>query len=1020
MASGNGYTNGSGENAPKMQPMLSAEELLSLPAEQLFSRLETSKSGLSAEEAENRLELYGPNELAHGKKHSAVMQFLLNFKSPLVIILMVAGLISGLLQILGLTSDGLANFVIIYIIVFISVILDYYQESKAEQAAETLKEKVTTTATALRNGIRTEVKLHDVVPGDVIFLSAGDITPADARVITAKDLFVNQSSLTGESFPVEKTPTVVKSKDASLSEWNNYLFMGTSIVSGTATAVVARTGTTTEYGKIAKKLVERPPETEFERGIKSFGFLIMQVTLLLVLFVFLINALLHPDTNGILNALLFSVALAVGLTPELLPMIITVNLSRGALAMSKKGVIVKRLASIENFGSMNVLCTDKTGTLTENKITLVLHVDSEGKDDNKVLLYSYLNSYYQTGLKSPLDEAILVHEAQDLGGYEKIDEVPFDFVRRRVSVVVEKDRQRFFIAKGAPEEILKVCSFCETSGLMTDFTEETRKRAEQKYFDLSSEGFRVLGVAYKKLKEEKATYSVNDESSMVFLGFVAFLDPPKETAKKSLKLLSDAGIELKILTGDNELVARKTCEQLGFEVKGVALGSELVQMHDDALARVVEEANVFARVTPVQKDRIINLLKGNGHVVGFMGDGINDAPSLKTSDVGVSVDNAVDVAKESADIILLKNDLTVLAEGVLEGRKTFGNTMKYVMMGVSSNFGNMFSVAGASLILPLLGYDFLPMLPIQILLNNLLYDLSQSTITTDNVDPEYVEKPKRWDIGFIRNFMIYLGPVSSVFDFLTFFIMLFIFFPLFPHMPQEPLFQTAWFLESLATQTFIIFAIRTRKSPFWTSKPGKLLVLSSIVIVAFAIAIPYTFLGDQYFSFVPPPPLFFAFLAGLIGAYLGLAEVVKRYFYKRHSYRIEQVLIPKRRIAYLSRNARLVQDIAAVVCLRAESEISFDSLLSDLSSSVSFPVDSDQVLQNLQHLRRGGLISVDWHKRLIKREGPMKEYVAKRVVASDMWSIILEDWLKINRTLKEKYGEVNPDFQEFLMPRQQH
>ena len=935
----------------------------------------------------------------------------MNFKSPLVIILMVAGLISGIL-------GEIANTIIIYAIVFLSVILDFYQESKAEKAAEALKEKVTTTATVLRDGAKKEVKLRDIVPGDIIYLSAGDITPADARVIMARDLFVNQSSLTGESFPVEKTPSLLKVKDASISEWNNYLFMGTSIVSGTANALVVRTGSYTEYGKIAKKLVEAVPETEFERGIKGFGFLIMQITILLVLFVFMINALLHPDTNGVLQALLFSVALAVGLTPELLPMIITVNLSRGAIAMSRKGVIVKRLSSIENFGSMNVLCTDKTGTLTENKITLVLHVDAEGKDDDKVLLYSYLNSFYQTGLKSPLDEAILNHEGQDISGFQKIDEVPFDFVRRRVSVVVEKDRQRFFIAKGAPEEILKVCSYCEIGSLAADFTDEIRKRAEHKYLDLSSEGFRVLGVSYRKLREEKNVYSVNDESDMVFLGFVAFLDPPKETAKESLKQLSNAGIELKILTGDNELVARKTCEQLGFEIKGVALGSEIGQMHDDALTRVVEEANVFARVTPAQKDRIINLLKGNGHVVGFLGDGINDAPSLKTSDVGVSVNNAVDVAKESADIILLKNDLTVLAEGVLEGRKTFGNTMKYIMMGVSSNFGNMFSVAGASLILPFLGFPFLPMLPIQILLNNLLYDLSQSTITTDNVDPEYVEKPKRWDIGYIRSFMVYLGPVSSVFDFLTFFIMLFIFFPMFPGVPQEPLFQTAWFLESLATQTFVIFVIRTRKSPFWKSKPGRLLTISSISIIALATIIPFTFLGDRYFGFVVPPLLFFAFLAALIGAYVVLAEVVKRIFYKRYSYRIEQVLIPKRRALYLSRNARLVQDIVAVVCLRVENEISFDSLFEDLTRSLSFPIDSDQVLQNLQHLRRGGLVSVDWHERTIKREGPLKEYVTKRVIASEMWSMIFEDWLKINRAMQDRYGQVNAEFAELLSPRQ--
>jgi Mg2+-importing ATPase len=988
------------------------EEILGLPVDELLARLSSSLSGLSSEDVENRLEIYGRNELARRKKRAGIVEFLMHFRSPLVIILIVAALISGVLQ-------EIPNMIIILSIVFISVILDYYQESKASRAAELLKEKVTTTATVLRNGTRREVKLPEIVPGDIIYLSAGDIAPADARVINAKDLFINQSALTGESFPVEKTSAPVTGQAASVTHWSNYLFMGTSVVSGTATAVVVKTGISTEYGKISKRLVGAVPETEFERGIKGFGFLIMQVTMLLVLFVFFVNALLG---RGVLDSLLFSVALAVGLTPELLPMIITVNLSKGAIAMSKKGVIVKRLSSIENFGSMNVLCTDKTGTLTENRITLVLHIDAEGNESDKILLYSFLNSYYQTGLKSPLDEAILAHKELDTSGFQKIDEVPFDFVRRRVSVVVERKRQRFFIAKGAPEEILKVCSYTERAGIASDLTEAMRKKIGQKFYDLSSDGFRVLGVAYKKLRKEKAVYSVNDETDMVFLGFVAFLDPPKETAKQSLQLLSQAGIELKILTGDNELVTRKTCEQLGFEIKGVALGSEILQMSDEGLARIVEEANVFARVTPAQKDRIINLLKANGHVVGFMGDGINDAPSLRTSDVGVSVDNAVDVAKESASIILLKNDLTVLGEGVLEGRKTFGNTMKYIMMGISSNFGNMFSVAGASLILPLLGFDFLPMLPIQILLNNLLYDLSQSSITTDNVDPEYVEKPKRWDIGFIKNFMISLGPVSSVFDFLTFFIMLFVFLPMVPAfapVQKEHLFQTAWFIESLVTQTIVIFAIRTRHSPFWKSKPSKLLTVSSISIVAFALIIPYTFLGARYFSFVQPPLAFFAVLAALVAAYLLLAEAVKNWFYARHAYRLEQVLIPKRRAAlYLSRTTRLVQDIVAVVCLRVEDEISISSLLEDVARSVNYPFTSDEVVQKLHHLRRTGLISIDWHKRLIKREKPMKEYVTRRVVTTQMWPTIMEDWRRTSRAIEAEYGETNPEYQELLYPKQ--
>lgn len=996
------------ENVPVAKAPITTDESLNLPANEVLSLLGTSPQGLNSEEATSRLDIYGTNELAHKQKRIAIVSFLLHFKSPLIIILLIAASIAGAL-------GDLSDFTIIFVIVIISVSIDHYQESKAENAAEMLKEKVSTTTTVLRDNTKQEIKLCLIVPGDIISLSAGDIAPADARIISAKDFFINQSSLTGESFPVEKTSNPMASlnlSNTSITEWNNYLFMGTSVVSGSANAVVVKTGGLTEYGKIAKKLVAKPPETEFERGIKGFSYLVMKITFILIIFVFLVNALFR---HGLVESLLFAAALAVGLTPELLPMIITMNLSRGAINMSRKGVIVKHLPSIENFGSMNVLCTDKTGTLTENRISLVLHVDWEGHDDEKVLQYSYLNSYYQTGLKSPLDDAILNYKDTTIEGFQKIDEVPFDFVRRRLSVIVDKENQRFLIAKGAPEEILKVSDFCEIGGVISDISEELRKKIEQKYFDLSYEGLRVLGVAFRKLREEKTTYSVNDENEMVFLGFVAFLDPPKQTTKESLALLAKEGIELKILTGDNELVTRNICEQLGFEIKGVLLGTDIAQMHDDALARVVEEANVFARVNPVQKDRIINLLKDNGHVVGFMGDGINDAPSLKTSDVGVSVNNAVDVAKESADIILLENDLTVLAQGVIEGRKTFANTMKYVMMGISSNFGNMFSVAGASLFL-----TFLPMLPIQILLNNLLYTLSQTTITSDNVDDEYVERPKRWDIAFIRNFMIAEGPISSIFDYLTFFLMLFIIVPMFAWLPQlqkEHLFQTAWFVESLCTQTLVVFIIRTRTSPFYKSKPGKYLVFSCFAVVATALIIPYTALG-KIFNFYPPPLAFYLALVLMIVAYLFLAEVVKKWFYKRFAFRIEQVLVPKRRGFYLSKNARLVQDIAAVVCLREENEISLDSLVEDLTGSLNYPIDSDRVYQNLQHLRRGGLIDVDWHSRVIKRTGPIKEYITKQVVTSQMWPLISDDWIRINGAIQKKYGKVNPDFEDLLLQKQ--
>jgi Mg2+-importing ATPase len=993
-----------------MQPMLSSEELLSLPTNELLSRLNTSSVGLSAQEAENRLEVYGRNEFARKKKRAAIFNFLSRFKSPLVIILMIAGGVSAAL-------GSIPSVIVIYTMVFLSVSLAYYQENNASKAAELLREKVATLATVLRDNTKQEIKLPLIVPGDIIHLSAGDITPADARIIDAKDLFVNQSALTGESFPVEKTSAPIKNRGASITEWNNYLFMGTSIVSGTAMALVVRTGGYTEYGKIAAKLVEKAPETEFERGTKQFGFLIMQVTFLLVMFVFLINALLHPNANGILNALLFAVALAVGLTPELLPMIITINLSKGAQRMSKKGVIVKRLSSIETFGSMNVLCTDKTGTLTENQIKLLLHIDMEGKEEEKVLLYSFLNSRLQTGLKSPLDEAILEHQEIDIAKYQKIDEVPFDFVRRRVSVVVEKERQRFFIAKGAPEEILKVCSYYEIDGLISDISEEIRKKIEQKYFDLSAEGLRVLGVASKKLREEKAVYSINDESDMTFLGFVAFLDPPKETAKLSLQMLSKANVELKILTGDNELVTRKVCNELGFEVKGVVLGNEIALMTNESLSVVVEDANVFARVTPAQKDRIISVLKANGHVVGFMGDGINDAPSIKTSDVGISVSNAVDVARESADIILLKNDLTVLGEGVLEGRKTFGNTMKYIMMGVSSNFGNMFSAAGGSIFLA-----FLPMLPIQILLNNLLYDTSQTVMTTDNVDAEYIVRPKRWDISFIRKFMVTIGPVSSLFDFATFFTMIFIFgipfglsasgVPLATPF-QQGQFQTAWFVESLCSQTLVVLIIRTRKVPFYKSKPSKYLVLMLLSVISFAIIMPFTPIG-AFFGFVPPPLAFYLALAGILGAYALLAETVKKWFYKRNANLLEQIRVVKVRTVFSDRSIRFMQDVIAVISLNPEEEFTIESLTSDLNSAINYPINQNQLVRNLQYLRHNGLIRVDWNKRMIKREKTLREYVKKKIISGPDWADTNEDWRKINAVLLNKWGKVNSEYQKLL------
>jgi Mg2+-importing ATPase len=980
--------------------VLDNEEILCTPVENVLADLGSSQSGLTSEQAAKHLEIYGPNEVAKQKKRKAIVKFLLNFKNPLVIILLIASLISG-------ASRDWPDTIIILVIILFSVILTFFQESRAEDAAEELRRRVATTVTVMREGKKCEIRLSDVVPGDIVSLSAGDIVPADSRLMSSKDFYVDQSALTGESFPAEKIASAVGPECIpTITEWRNYLFMGTSVVSGSATAAVVKTGGSTEYGKIVRALVARRPETEFEKGLKRFGYLIMQVTFLLVIFVFFINAL---NNRGLVESLLFSVSLAVGLTPELLPLILTINLSKGALAMSKKGVIVKQLSSIQNFGNMDVLCTDKTGTLTENKVTLLLHIDMEGKDDDKVLLYSFLNSHFQTGLSSPLDEAILSYRTIDVTDYQKIDEVPFDFVRRRVSVVTQHSGERFFITKGAPEEIVKVCSYYELSERISDMSSETRGKIEQKYYDLSSEGYRVLGIAYKKVKEDKMNYSINDESDMVFLGFVAFMDPPKESAKESLQLFKKNQIALKILTGDNELVSRKVCEELGFEIKGVVTGSDIAKMGDDALARVVEESNIFTRVTPSQKDRIISALKGNGHVVGFLGDGINDAPSMRVADVSISVENAVDVAKESADIILLQKDLRVLEEGVLEGRKTFGNTLKYVMMGVSSNFGNMFSVAGASLF-PTSILPFLPMQPTQILLNNLLYDMSEATIPTDNVDEEYIERPKRLDMSFVRSFMIYFGPISSIFDFLTFFVMLYVFQANTLSLQGE--FQAAWFIESLSTQTLVIFVIRTRLRPFFKSKPSRPLLISSLAVVAFALVLPFTPLG-RIFAFLPIPISFLIILALFVAAYLSIVEIVKGLFYRRHAQKLEQIPIPKRAIAYITPTARSLQTVIAVICVRFEGEISIDSLDNDLKGIATYTFDSDQITHGLQSLRHGGLITIDWQKGIIKRQPAIKSYVDK-LTKADIWAKTKDDWRATGYLIQTRYGKINPEYQKLV------
>jgi Mg2+-importing ATPase len=837
---------------------MAEEEFPFIPVDQLMESLHTSLQGLSSEVAASLRASYGPNEVVREKKLAVFRQFIAQFKNPLIIILLLAAVLSVFL---GEFVDA----IIIIVIVFLSVCIDFFQEYRAERSVELLRKKISTLATVTRDGSSQDVPLSELVPGDIITLSAGAIVPADARVILARDFFVDQSALTGESFPVEKTAQIRAGENQDPQQWEQYLFMSSPVVSGSATAVVVKTGSSTEYGKIAERLTARPPETEFERGLKQFSYLITQIIFFLVIFVFFTNALFK---HGVLDSLLFAVALAVGLTPELLPMILTVNMSKGAFAMSEKGVIVKHLASIQNFGSMDVLCTDKTGTLTENQITLIYHVDTERETSEQVLLFSFLNSFYQTGMKSPLDQAILQETGVEIGQFQKIDEIPFDFIRKRVSVVVIKNQDRILITKGAPEEILKLCTRISHGSISEPFTTDWHTKAVGLYEKLSSEGFRVLGVASKKITEEKSTYTFNDETDLNLLGFVAFIDPPKENVRESLSMLHEAGVDVKIITGDNELVTRHVCAALEFPIKKIIEGSEIARMDSDTLSSAVEKANIFTRVSPPQKERIIRALMKNNHVVGYLGDGINDAPSIRAADIGITVDNAVDIAKESADIVLLKKDLRVLRDGILEGRKTFGNTMKYIMMGTSSNFGNMISVAAASLFLP-----FLPLLPVQILLNNLLYDISQSTIPTDAVDGEYVLAPKRWDIGFIKKFLLVFGPVSSLFDILTFTSLIVVF-----HAPME-IFRTVWFLESLCTQTFIIFAIRTRRVPFYKSHPSRLLVISSVLVVLIGIAIIFTPAGGL-FGLVPLALPYFLFIGALVGMYIVVVEIVKKWFYR--------------------------------------------------------------------------------------------------------------------------------------------
>ena len=835
----------------------------------VLKELGSQLGGLSETEADSRLERIGTNEIAREKRQSALRRLLSNIKNPLVLLLLA-------LAVLSFLTGDLRAMAVIFSMVVLGVVLRFFQEMRADNAAAKLQAMVSNTATLVRGGKQEEVSLKMLVPGDIIGLAAGDMVPADVRVLSAKDLFLNQAALTGEALPVEKKSAPAPGEVKNPLELPNTCFLGSNVESGSATAVVIHTGNRTYFGSLAASIVGQRQLTSFDVGINKFTWLMIRFIAVMVPAVFLINGL---SKHNWLEAFLFAMAVAVGLTPEMLPMIVTVNLSKGALAMARKKVIVKRLNAIQNFGAMDVLCTDKTGTLTQGKIVLEKHLDVHGNPSERVLQYGYLNSYHHTGLKNLLDEAILDHEELEEAlkakeKYRKIDEIPFDFVRRRMSVVVEDETGlNTLICKGAVSEVMNLCTRVEVEGEVIEVLPEHDVKRRRLSDELNSQGFRVIALAYKQMPggSDEPVYSVKDESDLILLGFLAFLDPPKDTATEALRRLHSLNVEVKLLTGDNEIITAYICKEVGMPVERLLLGSQIETMSETELAEAASATSVFARLVPAHKERIIRALQSKSHVLGFMGDGINDAPALNAADVGISVDSAVDIAKESSDIILLENSLLVLEQGVMEGRRVFGNIVKYIKMAASSNFGNMFSVVGASAFLP-----FLPMLPIQVLTNNLLYDFSQTTIPTDEVDADWLIKPRKWEIGGILRFILFIGPISSIFDYLTFFMMLYAF-----HCWHNPaLFHTGWFVESLFTQTLIIHVIRTNKIPFlqsWASWP---LILTSIIIVAVGAGLTVSPLADAL-GFVPLPPRYWLLLAVILVCYVVLTQLMKSWFYRR-------------------------------------------------------------------------------------------------------------------------------------------
>lgn len=863
--------------------------------EALLRQLGSHADGLTEAQAEAVRTRIGANEVEHEKPLPWWLHLWLSYRNPFNLLLTLLAIISYL------TEDMKAT-IVIGTMVVIATLLRFWQEAKANKAADALKAMVSTTATVIRRDLsqdaapdaeryfgvelhvkparRVELPIRLLVPGDVIVLSAGDMIPADCRVLSAKDLFVSQAAMTGESMPVEKFAIQRDASAINPLELDNILFMGTNVVSGSATAVVVGTGNNTYFGTLASRVTatDRAP-TSFQSGVNKVSWLLIRFMLVMSPLVLFINGFTKGDW---MEALLFALSIAVGLTPEMLPMIVTSTLAKGAVFLSRKKVIVKRLDAIQNFGAMDVLCTDKTGTLTQDKIFLARHVDVWGEDSDEVLELAYLNSYYQTGLKNLLDAAVLEHtevyrELDPAKNFRKVDEIPFDFTRRRMSVVVaEHDEHHVLITKGAVEEILSVCTQVRHGEAVEPLTPELLARIRQVTNNLNKEGLRVIAVAAKELPPTQGTYSVADERELTLIGYVAFLDPPKESTAAALQALAEHGVAVKVLTGDNELVTAKICREVGLQQNGVLLGSDIERMSDEVLAEAVETHNVFAKLTPAHKERIVRMLKANGHVVGFMGDGINDAPALRTADIGISVDTAVDIAKEAADIILLEKSLMVLEEGVLEGRRTFANMLKYIKMTASSNFGNVFSVLVASAYIP-----FLPMLPMHLLVQNLLYDISQIAIPFDNVDEELLRKPQRWQPGDIGRFMMFFGPISSIFDLITYAMMWFVFGADTPE--EQTLFQSGWFVVGLMTQTLIVHMIRTPKIPFVQSRAATPLMVMTAIIIAIGIFLPMGPLA-HYFKLQALPPLYFALLPLILLAYMGLTQVMKGIYVRRYGW----------------------------------------------------------------------------------------------------------------------------------------